>query len=132
MKGWSYTKYFLYCNCFSDNFIKQLLHHLATQLRIKYYFSKALLVWRKKQETKWLLWFYSTDWLQHISIKYSKSTHCLKRVRIFPLFSRMRTEYGEIRVSLRIQSECGKMREKCGPEQLRIWTLFSQWLVCAS
>ena len=28
-------------------------------------------------------------------------------------FSRIRTEYG---VSLRIQSECGKMRKKCGPE----------------
>ena len=31
-----------------------------------------------------------------------------------PVFSRIRTEYGEI--SLRIQSECGRMREKCGPE----------------
>ena len=29
-------------------------------------------------------------------------------VHIFPAFSRIRT--------LRIQSECGKMREKCGPE----------------
>ena len=28
---------------------------------------------------------------------------------------------------LRIQSESGKMREKCGPEQLRIRTLFMQW-----
>ena len=42
-------------------------------------------------------------------------------VRIFPAFSRIRTEYG-----LRIQSECGKMREKCGPEQLRIRALFTQ------
>ena len=31
-------------------------------------------------------------------------------VRIFPEFSRIRTEYGHI------QSECEKMREKCGPE----------------
>ena len=38
---------------------------------------------------------------------------------LFPAFSRIRTEYGEIlrySVCLRIQSECGKMREKCGPE----------------
>ena len=27
---------------------------------------------------------------------------------------------------LRIQSECGKMREKCGPEKFRIRTLFTQ------
>ena len=36
-------------------------------------------------------------------------------VRILPAFSRIWTEYGEI-VSLRIQSECGKMREKWGSE----------------
>ena len=48
-------------------------------------------------------------------------------VRIFLAFSRIRTEYGD-GVSLRIQSECGKMREKCGPEQLRIRTLFTQCL----
>ena len=30
-------------------------------------------------------------------------------------------------VSLRIQSKCGKMQEKCGPEQLQIPTLFTQW-----
>ena len=49
----------------------------------------------------------------------SVKTHSLKSVcirsylvRIFPAFSRIRTEYGEIR----IQFECGKMRKKCGPE----------------
>ena len=30
-------------------------------------------------------------------------------------------------VSLRIQSECEKMREKCGPESLWIRTFFTQW-----
>ena len=30
-------------------------------------------------------------------------------------------------VSFRIQSECGKMREKWGPEYLGIRTLFTQW-----
>ena len=30
------------------------------------------------------------------------------------------------RVSLRIQLECGKMREKCGPENFRIRTHFTQ------
>ena len=43
-------------------------------------------------------------------------------VRIFHAFSRIRTEY---KVSLRIQSEWGKMREKCGPEKLPLWTLFT-------
>ena len=126
MKGWSYTKYFLYCNCFSDNFIKQLLHHLATQLRIKYYFSKALLVWRKKQETKWLLWFYSTDWLQHFSIKYSKSTHCLKSVRIrsysgphfppiFPHADWIRRDTGISPNSVWMREDAGKMRTRTTP-----------------
>ena len=47
-------------------------------------------------------------------------------VRIFLVFSRIRIEYGErYSVSLRIQSKCGKMREKCGPEQLRIRTHFT-------
>ena len=32
-------------------------------------------------------------------------------------------------VSLRIQSKCGKIRGKCGPEQLRIRTLFTQCLI---
>ena len=40
--------------------------------------------------------------------------------RIFPAFSR----------SLRIQSECAKMREKCGPENLQIRTLFTQCSGC--
>ena len=30
---------------------------------------------------------------------------------------------------LRIQSECWKMREKCGPEKLRTRTLFTQWML---
>ena len=45
--------------------------------------------------------------------------HFVKSVRIrsysgphFLAFSRIWTEYGDIR----IQSECGEMREKCGPE----------------
>ena len=55
-------------------------------------------------------------------LQYSKKSqlHYVKRVPfgiilvvIFPGFSRIQTEYG---VSLRIQSECGKIREKCGPE----------------
>ena len=37
-------------------------------------------------------------------------------VHIFPAFSRILVEYGEIPVSLRIESEWGKLREKCGPE----------------
>ena len=40
-------------------------------------------------------------------------------VRIFPTFSRIQTEYGEIRsineVSLRIQFECAKMRTRITP-----------------
>ena len=40
------------------------------------------------------------------------SVFAVMLVRIFSTFSRLWTEYGEIRS---IQSECG-MREKCGPE----------------
>ena len=54
-----------------------------------------------------------------ISFKTKAGLHCLKSLQIrsyfWSLFSRIRTEYGEIRsieVSLRIQSECGKY----GPE----------------
>ena len=49
--------------------------------------------------------------------------HCVKSVRIrsysgpnFPEFSRIRTEYGEILSIPPYSSECGKMREKFGPE----------------
>ena len=41
----------------------------------------------------------------------------------FSIFALNTQRYG---VSLRIQSEWGKVREKGGPEQLRIWTLFTQ------
>ena len=41
----------------------------------------------------------------------------------FPAFGLNTERYG---VSLRIQSECGKMREKYRPEQLWIGTLFKQ------
>ena len=44
-------------------------------------------------------------------------------VRIFPAFSRFRTEYGHI------QSECEKMREKCGSEFLSFFFgEFCHWL----
>ena len=44
-------------------------------------------------------------------------------IGIFVVFSRIRTEYGEIRS---ISLNAGKMREKCGPQKLRIRTLFMQ------
>ena len=52
---------------------------------------------------------------------YKESIFGVNLVPIFPRFSRIRTEYG-----LRIESECGKIREKCGPEKLRIRTLLTQ------
>ena len=40
-----------------------------------------------------------------------------QRLTIFPSFSRIRTEYGEIRIgNQNSRTECEKMREKCGPE----------------
>ena len=43
-------------------------------------------------------------------------SHCVKSVQIrrffWSVFSRIRTEYGEIRRSLRIQPECGKIRTR--------------------
>ena len=60
-----------------------------------------------------------------------QSRHCKKLcvfvvilVRGFPAFFRIRTEYGEIRS---ISPYSVRMREKCGPEQLWIWTIFTQW-----
>ena len=58
------------------------------------------------------------------------SKHCVKSVQIrsfsgpyFPAFGLNTETYALYRISLRIQSECGK----CGPEKVRIWTLFTQW-----
>ena len=42
-------------------------------------------------------------------------------VRIFPTFPHIWTEYGEI---LRMSPYSVQMREKCGPEKLRIRALF--------
>ena len=59
--------------------------------------------------------------------------HCIKCVRIRsysgPHFSRISPHSEWIRrdtVSLRIQSECGKIREKCGPEYFGTRTLFTK------
>ena len=49
-------------------------------------------------------------------------------VPIFLTFTRIWTEYGGYSVSLRIQSKCSKMQEKCGPEELRIRTPITQWV----
>ena len=55
--------------------------------------------------------------------------HCVKIVQIrsffWSVFSRTRTEYGEI---LRISPYSVQMRKKNGPEKLRISTLFRQYL----
>ena len=60
---------------------------------------------------------FKTDWQPLLQASYSHKNHCVKRfriqsysVRIFRAFSRIRTAYS---VSLCIQPECGKMREKC-------------------
>ena len=64
---------------------------------------------------RYLLVFYLPSMIKN------NTQHCVKSFRIrsysgphFSAFFRIRTEEGEI--LLRIQSECGKMREKCGPE----------------
>ena len=44
----------------------------------------------------------------------------------FPHFSAFRLNTERYK---RIQSECGKIREKCGPEYLRIRTLFTQFTI---
>ena len=50
--------------------------------------------------------------------------HCVKSAQIrsffWSVFSRIRTEYGEI----------GVMRENTDPKKLHIWTLFTQWYLC--
>ena len=55
------------------------------------------------------------------------STHCVKCVQIrsffWTVFSRIRTEYGEIRS---ISPYSVQMRENTDQKKLRIWTLFTQ------
>ena len=55
-------------------------------------------------------------------------TGYVKRVQIrnfvWSVFSRIRTEYGDLRVNLCIQFEYGNIRTS----KLRIWILFTQWL----
>ena len=55
--------------------------------------------------------------------------HCVKSVQIrrffWPVFSRIRTEYGEI---LRIFPYSVRMRENKNQKKLRIWILFTQWI----
>ena len=50
-------------------------------------------------------------------MKNGQHTNCVRSVPSWsfsgPHFSRIRTKYGDL---LRIQSDCGKMLEKCGPE----------------
>ena len=54
-------------------------------------------------------------------------THCVKSIQIqsffWSVFSRIRTEYGEIR-SMSPYSD--QMRENADQKNLRIWTLFTQ------
>ena len=56
--------------------------------------------------------------------------HCVKVVQIrsffWSIFSRIRTEYGEIRS---ISPYSVRMRENTDQKKLRIWTHFTQWLV---
>ena len=58
----------------------------------------------------------------------SEMGHCVKSVQIrsffWSVFSRIRTEYGEIRS---ISSYLVRMRENTDHKKLRIWTLFTQW-----
>ena len=53
--------------------------------------------------------------LQHENTALKESVFGVILVSIFPAFSRIRTEYGEIIVSLRIQSECGKIVTRITP-----------------
>ena len=56
--------------------------------------------------------------------------HCVKSVRIWSffwsVFSRIRTEYGEIRS---ISPYSVRMRENTDQKELRIWTLFTQCIL---
>ena len=56
--------------------------------------------------------------------------HCVKSVQIriilWSVFSHIRTEYGEIRS---ISPYSVRMRENTDQKILRIWTLFTQWMI---
>ena len=60
------------------------------------------------------------------------TTHCVNSVQMrsffWSVFSRIRTEYGEI---LRISLRSVQMQENTNQKKLRILTLFTQWLIRA-
>ena len=58
---------------------------------------------------------FSSPHNQRITGTYSLRKKCLYSLFFWSAFSRMRTEYGKISVSLRIQSKCGKMRTRKTP-----------------
>ena len=69
--------------------------------------------------------FPHSDWIRR-DTSYSKLFWSV----FFPQFPAFGLNTESYFVSLRIQSECGKMWEKCRPELLRIRILFTQWSVC--
>ena len=58
---------------------------------------------------------FSSPHNQRITGTYSLRKKCLYSLFFWSAFSRIRTEYGKISISLRIQSKCGKMRTRKTP-----------------
>ena len=71
-----------------------------------------------------LLWY-----LFQLKISQGYEYHCVKSVQIrsffWSVFSRIRTEYGEI---FRISLYSVRLRENSDQKKLRIWTLFTQFI----
>ena len=67
-------------------------------------------------------------WVVFFSVTLT-AIHCVKSIQIrsffWSVFSRIRTEYGEIRS---IIPYTVRVRENTDQKKLRIWTLFTQWV----
>ena len=93
--------------------------------------------WKVKSKFSWYLLMLhlgsSSEVFWHTTKKFEKNAHyvckhCVKSVQIrsffWSVFSRIRTEYGEI---LLISPYLVWIRENTDQKKLRVWTLFTQW-----
>ena len=88
-------------------------------------------MWIKLLKSPDLVFIFTLD--AEEAVKCLESNHCVKSVRIrsffWSIFSRIRTEFGEIRS---ISPYSVRMRENTDQKKSRIWTLFTQWMTCRS
>ena len=101
-------------NCF-DRFLNENECYESAKYKVNLLFCGMLL---EKREV-----------FLHFLTPFPWRDHCVKCVQIrsflWSVFSHIRTEYGEM---LRISPYSVRMRENTDQKNLRIWTLFTQWI----